>query len=114
MKLISLSLAFAFFAGTIGSDVCFGQLLKRGYLVAREDWRREGSPTWWTWRPSEMAAPQWYYNAPRWRWLLSLPHYLRTDHVARRLHLGHRFLSLLAIFAWGSLLILGIAGYFSR
>ena len=38
MKLIALSLAVAFFAGTIGSDICFGQLLKRAYLVTRDDW----------------------------------------------------------------------------
>jgi len=65
--------ALLFLVGFVGSDICFGQLLKREYTVARDDWIRDGRPTWWTWRPLGQDLPQWYYYAPRWRWLVSSP-----------------------------------------
>ncbi len=59
MKAIALVCSAAFFVGVVAADFCFGQLLKRGYTVAPEDWKREGRPAWWTWRPAEMVAPAW-------------------------------------------------------
>ncbi|MGH9409097.1 MAG: hypothetical protein ACRD1V_06550 [Vicinamibacterales bacterium] len=106
MKPIALSLASIFLAAGIGSDVCFGKLLKRAHSIAAEDWTRDGKPTWWTWRPAEFVAPNWYYRAPRWRWLQSLPPYIETDHSARRLHNAHRFLLALAVAAWATFLFL--------
>jgi hypothetical protein len=51
----ALFYAVTVFAATIGSDVAFGQLLKRQYLAAPDEYRRNGSPTWWTWKPSRRA-----------------------------------------------------------
>jgi hypothetical protein len=51
--------AFLFFAGTIGSDICFGQLLKREYLTARTQWERDGLPMWWTWQPPGTPQAKW-------------------------------------------------------
>lgn len=111
MKVTAILLAFVFVTAGIGADVCFGQLLKRGYLVAREDWQREGWPTWWTWSPrEEMLAPRWYYNAPRWRWILSAPRWAQTDSVSHSLHTCHRFLFTLTVGAWAGLILLLISG----
>jgi hypothetical protein len=49
----ALFYALVFFIATIAADVVFAQLLKRQYLVAPEDNRRDASPTWWTWKPAE-------------------------------------------------------------
>jgi hypothetical protein len=114
VKFTAPLLALVFFVAGIASDVCFGQLLKRWHAVAPEDWRAHGRPTWWTWRPSEFVAPRWYYNAPRWRWLWSSPRYFHADGLARRLHMRHRGLALLAIGAWAAFLILGMTGQFSK
>jgi len=112
MKGIALLFSAVFFAGVLAADFCFGQLLKRGYAVASEEWKREGRPTWWTWRPTEMVAPAWYYNAPRWRWIWSGPPWARTDRTSRSLHRLHRLLLMLTIAAWvGLLVVLAIASH---
>jgi hypothetical protein len=100
MKATALLLSGLFVAGVIGADYCFGQLLKRGYEVAPDDWERAGRPTWWTWKPPEMMLPRWYHSAPRWRWIWSGPPWVRTDHVSRSLQIGHRLLVMLTLVAW--------------
>jgi hypothetical protein len=114
VRFIGFGLIALFFAASIGSDICFGQLLKRGYLAAPEDWKREGRPTWWTWRPPEMRVPSWYYHAPRWRWLLSSPSWTQIDPAADAWQLGHQVLTALSMAAWGALLFLGFTGQFSN
>lgn len=105
MKAMALLFAAVFFAGLIAGDLCFGQLLKGGYRVAPEEWKREGRPTWWTWRPTEMVAPAWYHGAPRWRWIWSGPPWVRTDRISRSLHRWHRLLFMLMMAAWTGLLV---------
>jgi hypothetical protein len=110
MKATALLFSVLFLVGGIGADYCFGQLLRRGYEVAPDDWERAGRPTWWTWKPPEMMLPQWYYNAPRWHWIWSGPPWARTDHVARSWHMWHRLLFILMLVAWvGGLIGLAIA-----
>src|SRR3954451_2332084 len=108
MKAYALLFSALFFAGVVGADFCFGQLLKRGYNVAPDDWKRAGRPTWWTWKPPELAAPRWYYSAPRWRWIWSGPPWVRTDRTSRSLHRCHRLLFILTIAAWVGLLVVGL------
>jgi hypothetical protein len=110
MKATALLFSVLFLVGGIGVDYCFGQLLKRGYEVAPDDWERAGRPTWWTWKPPEMMLPQWYYNAPRWRWIWSGPPWVLTDHVSRSLHMWHRLLFILMLVAWvGGLIGVAVA-----
>jgi hypothetical protein len=110
MKATALLFSALFLVGGIGADYCFGQLLKRGYEAAPDDWERAGRPTWWTWKPAEMMLPQWYYNAPRWRWIWSGPPWVRTDHVSRSLHAWHRLLFILMLVAWvGGLIGVAVA-----
>ena len=75
-------LAASFSLAGIGSDICFGGVLRRGYLVANAEWIREGRPTWWTWKPAEAFPRHWYINAPRGRWLFLSPPWASNDRVA--------------------------------
>ena len=97
----ALLYAFTFLVAGIGSDVVFGQLLKRQYRIARNEYRRDGSPMWWTWKPPD-ATVRWPYNrAPRWRWLFySTPKWVYRDTILYRLHIAHRSLAWAAIAAW--------------
>jgi hypothetical protein len=91
-------------ASGIGSEIAFGQLLKREYLVARDDWVRDGRPMWWTWRPDGAPMPQWGFRTARWRWLTSTPGWLQTDVTARFWHAFHRVLMIVCLVSWAVLL----------
>jgi len=105
---IILSFAFLFAVGAIGSDMCLGWLTHREYLIAREDWVRDGGPTWWPWQPRQFR--QWLSsefhvnNAPRIRWLFSTPGWVKRDRTAWALHTGHRILTFVALASWITLM----------
>jgi len=105
LKALLLLLFVVFAIGAIGGDLCLARLTRREYLVAREDWTRDGGPTWWPWQPSELRP--WRYpkgwpinNAPRMRWLLSTPAWVKRDRTAHTLHMAHRVLMAIALGSW--------------
>ena len=61
-QIVGLLCAFLFFAGTIGADIVFGQLLKRQYLTARTQWERDLQPMWWSWQPPGASLSKLRYR----------------------------------------------------
>jgi hypothetical protein len=58
----------------------------------------------------EAFPRHWYINAPRGRWLISSPSWVRTDQVAYYFQLSHRILFAVALAAWVGFLWLAIGG----
>ena len=113
-QIVGLLCAFLFFAGTIGADIVFGQLLKRQYLTARTQWERDLQPMWWSWQPPGASLSKLRYRRPRSRWLLSTPPWIRQDKMAQRLHLWQQILALVAFGSWATAIFIGVTGRYSN
>jgi hypothetical protein len=111
MSLLLLAIVILFWTtGVYGAEVTLGRLLERQYSTAREEWERDGCPTWWTWAPAGRDNPNHSAKTVRLRllWLFVTPDWAKRDNIALRYHRVHRWWFLVMIIGWAGIIVVGL------